>query len=118
MKKRCTNSSCRKVFRVETHTCPYCGKYYPRANPCTDKYAVVLTHLGVSRLAVVKAIKQTCNFPLGRVGPLVLHTPSLVDTGLTQSRASMLVAIIQAAGGCAMAIPVSRGTKGIFVYRK
>ena len=30
--KRCTNSSCRKVFRVESHLCPYCGKKYPRAS--------------------------------------------------------------------------------------
>lgn len=118
MKKRCTNSSCRKVFRVETRSCPYCGKRYPRANPCTDKYAVVLNHLGISKLTVLKAIKQTCNFPFVRVAALVNNTPSLVDTGLTQSQASMLVAIIQATGGGAMAIPVSRGTKGIFVYRK
>ena len=32
MKKKCTNSSCRRVFRVrgEKAVCPFCGKEYPR----------------------------------------------------------------------------------------
>ena len=32
MKKKCTNSSCRKVFSVNSFSvsCPYCGKAYPR----------------------------------------------------------------------------------------
>ena len=33
MKKKCTNSKCRKVFTVwdrEMVICPYCGKIYPR----------------------------------------------------------------------------------------
>ena len=34
MKKKCTNSACRRVFSVAAAgllpTCPYCGKAYPR----------------------------------------------------------------------------------------
>lgn len=30
MKKRCTNSQCRRVFLVRSQSCPYCGKTYPR----------------------------------------------------------------------------------------
>ncbi|MBR5288450.1 MAG: hypothetical protein IKU34_07675 [Clostridia bacterium] len=35
MKKRCTNSSCRKVFSVNAFSgsCPYCAKTYPRLTP-------------------------------------------------------------------------------------
>lgn len=35
MKKRCTNSSCRKVFSVNPiiRSCPHCGKEYPRMIP-------------------------------------------------------------------------------------
>ena len=29
MKKRCTNSACRKIFTADS-VCPYCGKEYPR----------------------------------------------------------------------------------------
>ena len=39
--KRCTDSSCRKVFRVESHECPHCGKKYPRVNSANDRYAVI-----------------------------------------------------------------------------
>ena len=32
MKKKCTNSKCRKTFSIsiKTSSCPYCGKEYPR----------------------------------------------------------------------------------------
>lgn len=32
MKKRCTNSECRRMFTISSYavTCPYCGKEYPR----------------------------------------------------------------------------------------
>ena len=42
IKKRCTNSSCRRLFSVTDSKyiparCPYCGKVYPRAN---EKYQI------------------------------------------------------------------------------
>ena len=59
MKKRCINSSCRKVFRVDSHECPYCGKQYPRANPGSDKYAVVPTYKGAaSSVRIIMAEKE------------------------------------------------------------
>ena len=45
--KRCTNSSCRKMFKVENTACPHCGKQYPRQIPAFDKhgrFTVVLTY--------------------------------------------------------------------------
>ena len=37
MKKRCTNSQCRRVFLVRSQSCPYCGKTYPRIQISSDK---------------------------------------------------------------------------------
>lgn len=37
MKKRCTNSQCRRVFLVRSPSCPYCGKTYPRIHISSDK---------------------------------------------------------------------------------
>ena len=118
MKKRCTNSSCRKVFRVETHTCPYCGKQYPRVNPVNDRYMVVLTYVGLNRLSVIKVIRSITLLNLRAAKTLTDHTPSLVDTGFTRSMAEALKSDFRAAGGDAMIIPVSRGTHGIFVLPK
>lgn len=36
MKKRCTNSACRKYFIADS-VCPYCGKKYPRVHPANQK---------------------------------------------------------------------------------
>ena len=118
MKKRCTNSSCRKVFRVETHTCPYCGKQYPRANPVNDRYMVVLTYAGLRKLSVIKVIRSITTLNLREAKTLADHTPSLVGNGFTRSMAEALKSDFRAAGGDAMIIPVSRGTHGIFVLPK
>lgn len=118
MKKRCTNSSCRKVFRVETYTCPYCGKQYPRVNPVNDRYMVVLTYAGPSKLSVIKVIRSITTLGLRDAKTLADHTPSLVSNGFTRSMAEALKSDFRAAGGDAMIIPVSRGTHGIFVLPK
>ena len=118
MKKRCTNSSCRKVFRVDSHECPYCGKQYPRVNPGADKYAVVLTYIGAaSSVRIIMAAKPYTGRPdLNKWRMLNRNIPSLVVTNLTHQQAKACRVAIRAAGGDAMVIPVSRGTKGIFVY--
>lgn len=36
MKKRCTSSACRKVFR-QGPVCPFCGKNYPRIKKVENK---------------------------------------------------------------------------------
>lgn len=42
MKKRCTDSACRRVFSLPAEACPYCGKGYPRL-PKAPSYYVVLS---------------------------------------------------------------------------
>ena len=121
MKKRCTNSSCRKVFRTEYRKCPHCGKEYPRASIDVDdfrRFGVVLTCLGPSLLRMVRAIHTYTGLSLKDAKACMDNYPSVVSTGITLLQAEALKAEIRAAGGDAMIIPASRGTRGIFVLPK
>ena len=59
MKKKCTNSACRRVFTPQKDrivpTCPHCGKIYPRMKN-QEQYLVILVgrDLGRSPLAAIK----------------------------------------------------------------
>ena len=62
-KKRCTDSSCRRIFSVDDREyiparCPYCGKLYPRAN---EKYQIEQKKHKetLRRLAAVRAKSST-----------------------------------------------------------
>ena len=119
MKKRCTNSSCRKVFRVETRSCPYCGKQYPRQIPAFDKrdqFAVVLTDW--ETYAVIRAMRKHTGMSLLDAKTITDNIPGQVCTGIRRSQAEALKAEIRDAGGDAMIIPARRGTRGIFVLPK
>lgn len=119
--KRCTNSSCRREFKLETLVCPHCGKQYPRANAGLDKnkhYAVILTYRGLGWLGTIKAIRKHIGLGLKDAKELIDHTPSLIGKRFRASQAEALKAEIRAAGGDAMIVPASRGTKGVFVLPK
>ena len=119
--KRCTNSSCRKVFKVENLACPHCGKKYPRESVDLDlrgHYAVVLTYVGPSKLLLIKAIRVATGLGLKDAKTLVDYTPSLIGKRFRASQAEALKAEIRAAGGDAMIVPAGRGTKGVFVLPK
>ena len=128
MKKRCTNPSCRRVFQVETcscpfcglvtESCPYCGKIYPRSRPVADRYAVVLIYTGRSKLSVAKVIRHTTGLGLRDAVTIIDNIPSLVVTGYLRSQAEALKADFRAVGGDARIIPASKGTHGIFVLPK
>ena len=55
MKKRCTNSACRRVFSLSraeaSRQCPYCGKLYPRL-PAPRLYRVLVTGLPKHRRTI------------------------------------------------------------------
>ena len=119
--KRCTNSSCRREFKLETSVCPHCGKKYPRANTTLDKskrYDVVLTYFGPSKLQTIKVIRKHTGLGLKDCKELADHTPSLIGRRFRVSQAEVLREEIRAAGGDAMIVPTSRGTKGVFVLPK
>lgn len=65
MKKKCTNSACRRVFSVAAAgllpTCPYCGKAYPRL-AATHSVGVLLVGRNreiSSKLAVKRYLRVT-----------------------------------------------------------
>ena len=119
--KRCTNSSYRKVFKVENTTCPHWGKQYPRQIPAFDKrgrFTVVLTYWGISKMAVIRAMRKHTDVSLRDAKTITVNIPSLVSTGIRRPQAEALKAEIRAAGGDAMIVPASRGTRGIFVLPK
>ena len=119
--KRCTNSSCRKVFKVENLACPHCGKKYPRESVDLDlrgHYAVVFTYVGPSKLRLIKVIRVATGLGLKDAKTLVDYTPSLIGKRFRASQAEELRAEFRAAGGGAMIVPASRGTKGVFVLPK
>lgn len=116
--KRCTNSSCRKVFKIENPACPHCGKQYPRQTPVLDKngrYTVVLTYWGLSKLAVIKVLRRNTGVGLRDAKMITDNIPSLVSKGIQGHQAEALRTEIRAAGGDVMIIPTNRGTRGIFV---
>ncbi len=91
MEKRCTNSSCRRVFhsfRADSRNepvCPYCGKRYPRApkgQHSSNQYAVILTHVGTSKLGIIKAIRIRLGLSLRDAKMLVDQAPCLLENNI------------------------------------
>lgn len=128
--KRCTNSSCRREFKLSTTVCPHCGKKYPRGGfdpglrvdpGLRGQYAVVLTHVGTvftSKLSTIKVIRFRTGLGLRDAKTIIDNTPSLVATGITASQAITLRDEIQAEGSSAIVVSASRGRKGVFVLPK
>lgn len=119
--KRCTNSSCRREFKLSTTVCPHCGKKYPRGSFDPDlrgQYAVVLTHVGPNRLKAAKMVRSRMGVGLKDAVTIINNTPSLVATGITASQANTLRDEIRAEGSVAIVVPASRGRKGVFVLPK
>ena len=125
MKKRCTNSSCRKEFIVGDSldsTCPHCGKKYPRLPAdakVSGKCALVLLSRGYSRLCMMKAIRRMTGLGVRDVKTLADHCPSLLAGSVSAKTAYYWMDQIQKAGGQAIVLPASRVKKsGAFVIQK
>lgn len=72
MKKRCTNSSCRRIFKVteDTRQCPYCGKIYNRLaannvkrNPNPIAWTITISHIH-SPLMIYAALRKTFGYSI------------------------------------------------------
>ncbi len=117
MKKRCTNSSCRKEFKVSSEKgsiCPYCGMEYPRL--IGQSRAVILTKSGSNRLAVIKVIRRHTGFNLRQAKTIFDFIPSLVASGLTLQQALACQRQLREAGSDARIVPAgSCKRKGVFV---
>ena len=84
MKKRCTNSACRKTFTAAP-VCPYCGKEYPRIRP--QEHEVYLINWGRNKVKTIKALWTLTMTGLREAKDMVDQAPCVVGKGLTKEEA-------------------------------
>ena len=115
MRKRCTNSSCRREFFVEGKTavsCPHCGWRYPRLNGKAaaakitarnreDRGWSVTLRYAPRKAQVFHAIRKATDMGLRQMGELLRSCPSIVCSGMTLAEARKLAAELNAAGAVA-----------------
>ena len=113
MKKRCTNSACRRLF-VASPICPHCAKEYPRLNPKTiadekrsfSTYAdVILVDHGISRLRVLLALQRILNFEFSDAKNSIENCPVPVALDIPIERAKEIGLALEAAGATIKIVP-------------
>lgn len=96
MKKRCTNSACRKVFVVDS-VCPYCGKEYPRL-PSID-HEVFLVNSGKNKMLTIFAIHSLSkSLSLLEMKKMVENCPCVIGKGMTRKDAMLWCKVLSEAG--------------------
>jgi len=97
MQRRCTQSDCRRVFRIGVSApvrCPYCGTSYPRVQPdirgsmIPFGYSVRADFTGISRpefLEIRRTLLQQFYFPWYSV-----EEPVAIGEGFSQREAKIL----------------------------
>lgn len=114
MKKRCTNSSCRRTFTVkpdqEQVRCPRCGKIYPRIhtpkNARTKKpVRIRISSLnGLSKILAIKALRKAMGLMLveakNAIDPLFSGERVFLDleTGRNLKESTRIAQELQEAG--------------------
>lgn len=99
MKKRCTNSACRKIFTADS-VCPYCGKEYPRI-PSID-HEVYLINVGKSKFRVVEAFRSLDkSTSLLEAGKKLSNCPCVIGKGMTREDAMLWCRVLGEAGAFA-----------------
>ena len=103
MKKRCTNSACRKLFVTDT-SCPYCGKRYPRI--AARKMPVVLVdillkNIGPSKLKTVFVLHERFDMSLLEAKQCADTCPSVIATAIPVTEAEDLIGVLEKTGATA-----------------
>ena len=99
MKKRCTNSACRRVFQAETHKCPHCGREYPRERLGAKNHAVILTVPDPRTRKMLRAISACTGVGVWKLFELGVNRPCIARKGMLLSQAVAMRDRILAAGG-------------------
>lgn len=87
MKKRCTNSACRRYFN-NLGTCPYCGKVYSR--PAGSNDLILLEYEPRTKIKIIKEIRTWTGLGLKEAKALADFTPSVVLKGAGSKEAAEL----------------------------
>ena len=100
MKKRCTNSKCRRLF-VAGPICPYCGKEYPRI--LSINHQVHLINMGKNKILTVMTIRdKNKESSLLDIRKMVENCPCVIGTGLSRKDAIMLCEELKRVGAHAI----------------
>lgn len=100
MKKRCTNSACRKMF-ISDAICPYCGREYPRI-PSIGDYAVYLVNSGTNKVKTAFAIRNLDkSLSMHELRKMVENCPCVISKGLTRKEAMLWCKVLYEAGASA-----------------
>ncbi len=99
MKKRCTNSACRKIFTADS-ACPYCGKEYPRISSIAHEVYLINSgrSIGVTALAIRRFDKNLSQPEAKRMAE---NCPCVIGKGMTQKDAMLLCEILRKVGASA-----------------
>ena len=112
MRKKCTNSSCRRMFTVEPVnkvSCPYCGRVYPRIPPAPAEssvqtnWSVVLYCTSERKLHTIKVIRMLTGLGLKDAKAVVDNAPSIIRTGLSITEAFWMERELEETGASAAA---------------
>lgn len=112
MRKKCTNSSCRRTFTVEAVnkvSCPYCGRVYPRIPPAPagssvqTNWSVVLYSTSERKIPTIKVIRMLTGLGLKDAKAVVDNAPSIVRTGLDITEAFRMERELEETGASAAA---------------
>lgn len=112
MRKKCTNSSCRRTFTVEAVnkvSCPYCARVYPRIPPAPagssvqTNWSVVLYSTSERKLPTIKVIRMLTGLGLKDAKTVVDNAPSIIRTGLSITEASRMKRELEETGASAAA---------------
>ena len=96
MKKRCTNSACRKIFEADS-VCPYCGKEYPRI--ASIEHDVYLINCGSNKVRTIFAIRiLNENLSLVETKKIVDNCPCIVGKGMMRKDAMLWCKVLSEAG--------------------
>lgn len=87
MKKRCTNSACRKSFIADS-VCPYCGKRYPRLPSLNyDVYLVDSGNRKFQTLKIFLELNKGISVLEGK--RMVVNCPCIIGKGLPKKEAEL-----------------------------
>ena len=82
MKKRCTNSACRKLFVVDD-ICPHCGKKYPRLP--SAGHDVVLVESGEEKMWLIWTLRKlNGKLSLKECKKMMESCPCVIASGLSR----------------------------------
>lgn len=97
MKKRCTNSACRKIFAVNS-VCPHCGKEYPRLPAVQIRLDVVLISFTTGKVIALKRLHDITGMSINEGKAVIWGETSIIRKGVSEEEGKALKKRLKAVG--------------------